>query len=505
MIKIKRALISVSSKEKLFDLCKVLKDFKVELIATSNTYSFLKEKGIETTLISKYTSYPELINGRVKTLHPKIFGGILAREEKGEISEVNKYGIEKIDLVCVNLYPFLKVSKESDNEELLLDEIDIGGVALLRAAAKNYKETVPIPDPSFYDEVISELVKNNGFISESLSFKLLKETFLITSSYDTEIYSKFSALSGEDVSFRLYKKVANLRYGENPHQTASYWKPPSLKDSSILGLNQLQGKELSYNNILDVYSGLRLLDEFKECACAIVKHTNPCGVAETEDIVKAYFNAFESDPVSAYGGIFLLNKEVNKEIAEHLNSLFVEVICAPSYSEEAMDLLSRKKSLRILKRVSNDFPEYEFRSVGNDILLQSKDDQLFSEFKVHSYETISKETKEEIIFGLKVVRHVKSNAIIVTKDKKTIGIGCGQPNRVLSAKIALSQAGNKAKGAILTSDGFIPFKDTIEEAAKYGIKYVVEPGGSIRDMEVIDESKKRNIILIFTGIRHFLH
>lgn len=506
MIKIERALVSVSSKEKLFEFCKVLRDFNVEIIATSNTYSFLKEKGIESIHISKYTDYPELINGRVKTLHPKIFGGILAREEKGEISEINKYGIKKIDLVCVNLYPFIKVSEKTDNEELLLDEIDIGGVALLRAAAKNYKETVSVPDPSFYDEVISDLVENNGFISESLSFKLLKETFRLTSSYDAAIFSKFSFLSGENVSLKCFKKVTDLRYGENPHQNASYWKVLPAKDSLILGMEQLHGKELSYNNILDVSSGLQLINEFSESACAIIKHTNPCGVAVAENIESAYLNAYESDPVSAYGGIYLFNREVNSKTAEYLSNLFIEVVCAPSYSEDALNLLKKKKNLRILKKVTNDFPEYEFRSVGNGILMQSKDEQLYSEIKVYpTFESISEEIMKEILFGLKVAKHVKSNAIIITKDRKTIGIGCGQPNRVLSAKIALSQAGDKAKGAILTSDGFIPFKDTIEEAAKYGIKYVVEPGGSIRDTEVIDEAKKNNIILIFTGMRHFLH
>ena len=505
MIEIKRALISVSSKEKLLELCKALQKFNVEIIATSNTCSFLKEKGIEAIHVSKYTSFPEIINGRVKTLHPKIFGGILARRERDEILEINKYGIGKIDLVCVNLYPFEKVSREIDNEGLLLDEIDIGGVALLRATAKNYKETVPIPDPCHYDEVISELTKNNGSISESLSFRLMKRTFLLTSLYDATIFSKFSSLSGEEVDFRFWKKVANLRYGENPHQSASYWTLFPLGDSLILGTKQLHGKELSYNNILDTSSGLDLIDEFEKSACSIIKHTNPCGVSEAENIEEAYFNAYESDPISAYGGIYLFNREVTIEIAKHLDSLFVEVICAPSYSEEALNLLSYKKNLRILKKISNESPKNEFRSVRDGVLLQYKDDKLFSEIKVWAYETISKERMEEIVFGLKVVKHVKSNAIVITRNKRTFGIGCGQPNRVLSAKIALTKAGNNAEGAILVSDGFIPFKDTIEEAEKFGIRYVVEPGGSVRDMEVIDEAKKKNIILIFTGIRHFLH
>lgn len=505
MINIKRALVSVSSKEKLLDLCQTLRKFDVQIIATSNTYSFLNEKGIEAAHISKYISFPEIINGRVKTLHPKIFGGILARKEKDEIAEINQYGIDKIDLVCVNLYPFEKVSKATDNEPLLLDEIDIGGVALLRASAKNYKETVTIPDPFYYDEVIEELIKNNGSISESLSFKLMKKTFLLTSSYDATIFSKFSSLSGEEIINEFYQKVADLRYGENPHQSASYWKIFPSNNSLILGTEQLSGKELSYNNILDTNSGLTLLDEFEDPACVIVKHNSPCGVAEAENLTEAYLAAYECDPVSAYGGIYLFNREVGIEIAQHLSSLFLEVICAPSFSDEALKILNRKKSLRILKRVFNEDMKIEFRTVRDGILLQDKDNKLFQEIKVMTGEPLQKEIIKEILFGLKVVKHVKSNAIVVTKNRRTFGIGGGQPNRVQSARIALSQAGDNAKNAILISDGFIPFKDTICEAEKFGIKYVVEPGGSIRDIEVIDEAKNKNIILIFTGIRHFLH
>lgn len=505
MINIKKALVSVSSKDKLLELCATLKKFNVQIIATSNTYSFLYEKGIDSIQVSKYTAFPEIINGRVKTLHPKVFGGILARKEKNEIDEINQFGIDKIDLVCVNLYPFEKISKASDNEALLLDEIDIGGVSLLRASAKNYKETVTIPSPLFYDDIIEELIKNNGGVSESLSFKLMKKTFFITSYYDATIFSKFSLLSDEEVSFGFYEKLANLKYGENPHQQASYWKVLPTNDSLILGTEQLNGKELSYNNILDSNCGLSLLDEFENPCCTIIKHNSPCGVAEANNITEAFVNAYKCDPVSAYGGIYLFNREIEKDLAQNLNSLFLEVIIAPSFSDDALEILSKKKNLRILKRLNNKDMEIELKSLRDGILLQRKDDKLFDEIRVITGESLRKEIVDEIIFGLKVVKYVKSNAIIITNNRRTFGIGGGQPNRVQSAKIALSQAGSNAENALLISDGFIPFKDTICEAANYGIKYVIEPGGSIRDQEVIDEAKNKNIILIFTGIRHFLH
>lgn len=505
MISIKRAIVSVSSKEGLIPLCKVLFEKKVEILCTTNTHHILKENGISSILISEYTGFPELINGRVKTLHPKIFAGILARESHQETKEIQEYQIGKIDLVCVNLYPFDRASENTDNTEIWQDEIDIGGVSLLRASAKNYQECVTLSDPVFYPLFLEEFTKGEGLISIDFSYHMMQQTFLLTGQYDLKIAKKFLEKEKKDINVLIQQKTYPLRYGENPHQSGAYWN--SIHDNSglILGCQQLHGKDLSYNNILDVSMGLDLSDEFEDPASVIVKHNNPCGVSENLNLAQAYQAAYACDPVSAYGGVFLFNREVTKDIAVHVHSIFAEIVCAPSFSEEALSTLRQKKNIRLLQRVKIDQALEEVRSVGNSFLIQEKDRKLIEKIEVKSGKELEDTDLKDIYFGIKVVKHVKSNAIVIVKNKTTIGICGGQPNRINSTLMSLKQAGAKAIGATLVSDAYFPFSDSLLEAKKAEIKIVVEPGGSIRDPEIIDEAKKNDIILVFTGLRHFLH
>jgi phosphoribosylaminoimidazolecarboxamide formyltransferase/IMP cyclohydrolase len=505
MIKIKRALVSVSSKEGLLPLCQSLQRHEIELISTSNTHLFLKQNGIPSIPISDYTGYPELIHGRVKTLHPKVFAGILAREAKNEIEEIKKYDIGKIDLVCVNLYPFEKASETTDMPELWQDEIDIGGVSLLRASAKNYQECVTLPGPAFYQEFTEEINQNSGSVTEEFSFKMMQETFLKTGQYDLMIAKKFCSVSKKELKTFVFQKTYNLRYGENPHQSGGYWTPIEDKTELILGCSKLHGKDLSYNNILDTALGLELLDEFDNPASVIVKHNNPCGASEQDNITTAYHLAYDCDPVSAYGGVFLFNREVNEQIAEHIHTIFAEIICAPSFSDKALVILMEKKNIRLLKRINHLNPQMEIRSVGNGVLIQDKDNELTKDIDVKCGMELSESDFLDLTFGIKIVKHVKSNAIVVVKNRTTMGICGGQPNRINSTIMSLKQAGEKAKGSILVSDAYFPFSDSIQEASEAGVKIVVEPGGSIRDSEIIAEAKKHDIILVFTGLRHFLH
>jgi len=505
MIPIKRAIVSVSSKEGLVELCQLLQSINVEIISTSNTHVFLKQNNIPSIPISDYTGFPEMIHGRVKTLHPKVFAGILARESKQEVEEIQKFDIGKIDLVCVNLYPFEKTSQMTDKPELWQDEIDIGGVSLLRASAKNYQECVTLPDPKYYKEFCEELQKNNGFITEDFSLKMMQNTFLLTGQYDLAIAKKFYSLSNKDITVNVYQKAYHLRYGENPHQSGGYWNPILETDSLVIGCHQIHGKELSYNNILDTALGLELLDEFQDPCSVIVKHNNPCGTSEADTLETAYQNAYACDPVSAYGGVFLFNREVSEKIAEHIHTIFAEIICAPSFSPEALLILEQKKNIRLLKRVQKNSPAIEIRSAGSGVLIQEKDKKLLDEIQIKTGEKLTDKMMEDIIFGLKIVKHVKSNAIVVVKNRITAGICGGQPNRINSTIMSLKQAGEKAKDSILVSDAYFPFPDSIIEASQAGVKIVVEPGGSIRDAEIIAEAKKHDIILVFTGLRHFLH
>jgi phosphoribosylaminoimidazolecarboxamide formyltransferase / IMP cyclohydrolase len=507
MIPIRKALISVYDKDHLEELCCLLDKYKIEMIATGNTYAFLKEKGFSVQLLSDYTGFPELIHGRVKTLHPKVFGGILARSTHGEIDEINKHGIEKIDLLVVNLYPFEERAENSDHEEALCDEIDIGGVSLLRAAAKNFRETIVLPKTTYYSEFIQTMQTHHGSIPGEFSKKMMKKTFFITARYDWAIFQKFSALDGESWQSPVFKKHSQLRYGENPHQNAGYWLNPLREDDSdlVMGCKVLGGKELSYNNLLDISAGLGLLDEFNDPLTAIFKHTNPCGVSMASNIDQTLEKAHACDPVSAFGGIYFFNRELSLNMAEFLSSRFVEIIVAPSFQTKALELLQQKKNLRLLQRLHSEPNKETFRSLYHGLLIQDVDQGLYHSLKIVAGPEPKPEVLSDVLFGLKVVKHLKSNAIAIVNNATTLGLGMGQANRVQSTILALQQAGEKAQGAVLVSDGFFPFADSIEQAKTHGISIIAEPGGSMRDSEVIEAAKACNITLIFTGLRHFMH
>lgn len=507
MIPIRKALISVHDKSNLKELCQILRRYEVDIIATGSTHAHLKDLGFSAQLISDYTHFPELIHGRVKTLHPKIFGGILARSTHGELEEIKRHEIDKIDLVVVNLYPFEQRAENTDQEEALCDEVDIGGVSLLRAAAKNFRNTVVLPKPSLYNDFIQSIQTHHGAVPPELSKSMMKKTFFITSQYDWAIFQKFSSLDGESWQNRVLKKHSHLRYGENPHQNASYWINPLKEDDSelIMGCKILGGKELSYNNLLDVSAGLCLMDEFKDPLVAIIKHTNPCGVSIGSDIGLALEKAYACDPVSAFGGIFFFNREITLPVAQFLSSRFVEIILAPSFQADALELLQQKKNLRLLQRMESKVNKEKLLSLYQGVLLSDSDQELYRDLKIVAGGEPSPERLSDLLFGLKVVKHVKSNAIAIVKDNCTLGLGMGQANRVQSTILALQQAGKNAKGAVLVSDGYFPFADSIEQAKNYGIDLIAEPGGSIRDAEVIEAAKANDITLIFTGLRHFMH
>ncbi|ACI18446.1 bifunctional phosphoribosylaminoimidazolecarboxamide formyltransferase/IMP cyclohydrolase [Dictyoglomus thermophilum] len=497
----KYALISVWDKTDLEKLCNKIINKGYTLLATSSTAKYLKEKGFEVKETSELTGFSELIGGRVKTLHPKIFAGILARRDNPkDMEDLKKENIPLIDIVVCNLYPFQQVIKNKNTTlEEALENIDIGGVSLLRAAAKNFPFVLVVPSPKYYDEVINYLEKEDN----GLEFRrrMAIKAFSITSTYDNAIMNYLAQTFEDVISLNLTKKL-DLRYGENPQQKAGFY---TLNDEDLPFI-QYQGKELSYNNLLDTDSAWNLIKEFDEPTVAIIKHNNPCGVASDNDSLKAFIKAFESDPVSAYGGIVACNFEIDENVAKEITKHFFEVIVAPSYKEEALKVFSQKKNLRVLK-YREDIPEnpFEIRSLRRGVLVQSFNDILFDNYEVKTSAKPTQKDMEELIFALKVVKHVKSNAIVVSKDKQTLGIGAGQMNRVNAVKIALEQAGEKAKEAYLASDAFFPFPDSIELAAKYGIKAIIQPGGSIRDNEVIEAAEKNNLILVMISSRHFRH
>lgn len=493
------ALISVWDKSNIEELCKEIVNRGYNLLATTSTAKYLKEKGFNVKETSELTGFSELIGGRVKTLHPKIFAGILARRDNlQDMENLRKENIPLIDIVVCNLYPFAKIiSKEEVTLEEALENIDIGGVSLLRAAAKNFPYVLVVPSPEFYDEVIQYLKEGK----EDMEFrrKMAIKTFFMTSNYDSLICNYLGGK--ENIILNLTKKL-ELRYGENPQQKAGFY----VLNNTEIPFVKYQGKELSYNNLLDVDSAWDLIREFSEPTVAIIKHNNPCGVASDTEPIKAFIKAFEGDPISAYGGIVACNFEINEDIAREITNHFFEVIIAPSYTEEALKVFSLKKNLRVIKP-REDISEnpFEIRSLKRGFLVQSFNKLLFESYEIKTSKEPTKEDMEELIFALKVVKHVKSNAIVVSKNKQTLGIGAGQMNRLNSVKIALEQAGEKAQHAYLASDAFFPFPDSIELAAKYGIKAIIQPGGSIRDKEVIETAEKHGIILVMIPTRHFRH
>ncbi|MFH1824093.1 MAG: bifunctional phosphoribosylaminoimidazolecarboxamide formyltransferase/IMP cyclohydrolase [Candidatus Firestonebacteria bacterium] len=518
MVRIKRALISVSDKTGIVELARVLKKYNVEIISTGGTAKVLKEAGVPVIDISEVTGFPEMLDGRVKTLHPKIHGGLLAlRDKKEHMEQIKKYNIDTIDMVVVNLYPFTKtVSKPNVQLEDAIENIDIGGPSMIRSAAKNSNSVVVVVDPKFYPLIVEEIEKNNGAVSDEVKRRMMVEVFKHTYEYDRNIYNFFSQkFLNPDIPevFNLScKKLQGLRYGENPHQKAGFYIDENLKEPSISSAKQIHGKELSYNNIMDANSAIELIKEFEEPACTIIKHTNPCGTAIGKDIDESFFKAYETDPVSAFGGVIALNREVTIKIAEYISTRFIELVISPKFDEQALEILKKKKDIRLLEISGLDSVkvrnvEYDLRKVVGGLLIQERDlkGMTGADLKVVTKKSPSKKEIKDLLFGWKVVKHVKSNAIVIVKDGVTLGVGAGQMNRVGSVKIAVEQAGEKAKGASLVSDAMFPKSDAIEVASKGGITSIIQTGGSIKDKEVIEAADKFGLVMVFTGIRHFKH
>ena len=503
----KYALLSVSDKSKIELLGKELHQLEYAILATGKTAKLLKESGIDTIEVSNFTGFPEVFDGRVKTIHPKIFGGILFRRDDGnDIKQAVANSIEAIDIVCVNLYPFEKTAQNPDATlSDLIENIDIGGPSLIRAAAKNYKFVSVLTSPEQYEDFIGEL--KSGEVKIQTREKLAVQAYSHTANYDVKISGTLEKRFGiKPDKFRMSVPILNeLRYGENPHQKAEvcgnfydYFEP-------------IHGKELSYNNILDLVAAVELVEDLGINSCAIIKHNNPCGAAKADSTLNAYLNALSCDPVSAFGGIVVVNEEVNEELALKLNEIFLEVICAPSFSETALTILYKKKDRRLVKKLKkiND-SEFTFRSIPGGVLLQSSD-RVEDEFVNLKSVTNRKPTEaeiEDLKFAWIICKHVKSNAIVFVKDKMTLGIGAGQVSRVDSAKIASIKAkhfGFELKGSVVASDAFFPFADGLLEVVNNGAVAVIQPGGSVRDAEVIEAANKNNTAMVFTGIRHFKH
>ena len=504
----KRALISVSDKTNIVEFAKGLEKYGFEVISTGGTYTHLKNNGVSCISIEDVTHFPEILEGRVKTLHPKIHGGLLSkRGNELHNKHVAENNIEYIDLVCVNLYPFeATVKKEGVSEEEIIENIDIGGPSMLRSAAKNFNDVTVVTDINDYEKVLEEL--EQGGITYETRRALAIKVFNTTASYDAAIanyFNKKDNLIPEKLTLS-YKLQDSLRYGENPHQKAYHYVQDNNESYALQNAVQLHGKEMSYNNIQDASAALDILAEFDETTCVAVKHMNPCGVATGSSVFEAYSRAYEADPVSIFGGIVAVNGKVDKETAEKMHSIFLEIILATDYDEEALEILTKKKNLRIYKlSEKNNNHEQQIKSVCGGILVQDFNDKLADEYESVTEKKVDETQQRDIEFGLKVVKHVKSNAIVVVKGGQTLGIGAGQMNRVGSCKIALEQAGEKARGAVLASDAFFPMRDSADMAADYGIAAIVQPGGSIRDQESIDACNEKGVAMVFSKIRHFKH
>ncbi len=519
MIKVKRALISVSDKTGLVDFAKGLQKLGVEIISTGGTAALLRSANLRSQEVSEYTGFPEMLDGRVKTLHPKIHGGLLAlRDNPEHMKQLAAHDIGLIDMVVVNLYPFEKtIQKKNISLEDAIENIDIGGPSMLRSAAKNYKSVAVICNVERYSEVLHELNNNGGILSDKVLANLAIEVFERTCRLDGAIYGFLNNRFKADNSFSSFpkdftfsfSKLQDLRYGENPHQAAAFYKD-SARHEGLSRLAQLQGKELSFNNILDLNAAVDIIREFDAPAAVIIKHNNPCGVAQAECIEKAYLKAYQCDSLSAFGGIIGFNRCVDaKTAAAVIKSGFMECIVAPEFTEEAKSLFSVKKNLRllVLDVYGVNQERYDFKKVSGGLLLQEKDNRTLKpgELKIVSKIKPTKSQLDAMIFGWKLIKHVKSNAIVLIKGTQTVGIGCGQTSRVDSAIHAIRRAGKAARGSVLISDAFLPKPDTVTIAAKAGVKAIIQTGGSIMDTAVIKEADKKKIAMVTTGIRHFKH
>ncbi|XQY92194.1 bifunctional phosphoribosylaminoimidazolecarboxamide formyltransferase/IMP cyclohydrolase [Metabacillus sp. HB246100] len=510
---VKRALVSVSNKENLVPFVRELIDLGVEVISTGGTKSLLEENGLKVIGISEVTGFPEIMDGRVKTLHPNIHGGLLAvRNNPSHMEQLEQNKIEMIDMVVVNLYPFKEtIAKPNVEFQDAIENIDIGGPSMLRSAAKNHEDVTVLVDPQDYQVVLEEL-KASGEVSLEKKQRLAAKVFRHTAAYDALIAEFLTKKVGEEdpesVTYTFEKKQA-LRYGENPHQNASFYQKPFVPVASLANAKQLHGKELSFNNIKDADAALQIVREFTEPAAVAVKHMNPCGVGVGASIVEAFARCYEADPTSIFGGIVALNHEVDGETATKLHEIFLEIVIAPSFSQEALDILTAKKNLRLLTIDVNGSskPEKVLQSVRGGLLVQDEDTLSLDDVEVTipTKREPSDQEWKDLTLAWKVVKHVKSNAIVLAKDEMTVGVGAGQMNRVGAAKIAIEQALEKAQGSALGSDAFFPMSDTVEAAAKAGVTAIIQPGGSIKDEDSIRMADEYGITMVFTGVRHFKH
>ncbi len=513
---IQRALISVSDKTGIVDFARTLVEQGVEVISTGGTHKLLAEQGIPVTGISEVTGFPEIMDGRVKTLHPAVHSGLLAVRDNAEhVAQMQNLNYQYIDLVVVNLYPFAQtIADPHVAYDHAIENIDIGGPTMLRSAAKNHAFVTVVVDYADYASVINEL-KQQGNTTFATRQRLAAKVFRHTAAYDAIIAAYLSELVGERYPEKYtvtYEKVQSLRYGENPHQSAAFYKKPLARESNITNAQQLHGKELSYNNINDANTAIQIVKEFSEPAVVAVKHMNPCGVGIGSNVLEAYTKAYEADPTSIFGGIVASNRTIDEVTAVKLNDIFLEIIIAPAFTTEAQAILSKKKNIRLLvvhgldqaqARIAESF----LTSVEGGVLVQDHDSYALTaeELKVVTHRAPTEAEMTQLGLAWKVVKHVKSNAIVVARDHMTVGVGAGQMNRVGAAKIAFEQAGEKAKGAVLASDAFFPMGDTLQLAVEAGITAIIQPGGSIKDEDSIRIANEHGIAMLMTGIRHFKH
>ncbi|MBR7795486.1 bifunctional phosphoribosylaminoimidazolecarboxamide formyltransferase/IMP cyclohydrolase [Agaribacter marinus] len=508
----KRALISVSNKEGIIEFAKGLHEAGVETVSTGGTLQALQEAGVPTIAVEQITGFPEILNGRVKTLHPFIHGGLLAKRDNEEHqNQLEENEISPIDYVIVNLYPFKQtLEKQGVTKEEIIENIDIGGPTMLRSAAKNYKDVAVVVDPSDYNQVLQAIKQDTLTVDQRQ--QLAAKVFRHTANYDALIARYFTEETGEDFpeTYTItYEKAQTLRYGENPHQSAAFYKRSIPVKGSLATAEQLHGKELSYNNIQDANAALEILAEYTEPAAVAVKHMNPCGIGVAHTIDTAFQRAYDADPISIFGGIVACNQVIDQLTAEKLSKIFLEIVIAPGYTEEALALLTVKKNIRLLKLHVEPAEEvgHTFTSVNGGMLIQTKDNGRINPDELTIATTREPTEKElaDLLFAWKAVKHVKSNAIVLAKEKRTVGVGAGQMNRIGAASIAIEQAAEHAQGAVMASDAFFPMPDTVEAAAKAGITAIIQPGGSKRDQDSIDVCNEYGIAMVYTGMRHFKH
>lgn len=513
---VKRAIISVSDKDGIVDFAKELSGLGIELISTGGTYRLLKENGLDVTEVSDVTGFPEMLDGRVKTLHPKVHAGILARRDlPAHMQAIKDKGIKTIDMVVINLYPFKKtVLKEDATLDEIVENIDIGGPSMIRAAAKNYHSVATVTSPTQYAPILDQL-KANGSLDDELLSRLMSEAFVVTANYDAmiaqQMNNRFGTMFPESYPVPM-EKVQDLRYGENPNQQAAFYKDPFTPGNTVAKMEKIHGKELSYNNILDMDKALDICMDFERPTAVVMKHTNPCGLASGDDIYEAFSTAYAVDPLSAFGCVICLNRNCDMKTAHDISEKFVEVVIAPDYEPGVLELLEKKKNIRLLRTNSPIGPAYRVREmklkkVQGGYLVQTDDDVPIDpkNLKVITKRAPTEEEVKAMLFAWKLAKHVTSNCVVYVKGERAIGIGAGQMSRVDSAKIASMKANEPTEGSVMASDAFFPFRDGVDEAAKAGVTAIIQPGGSIRDQEVIDAANEHGMAMVFTGCRVFRH